>query len=79
MSVLRLDRTRTTATPRPHGGEGGDMSGKGAKKRSHVTALLAASLKEQGLTTREIAIRVGKKPQQVAALVLLGQRLKVEI
>ena len=52
------------------------MSGKGAEKRSNSIAVRVANLKGQGLTTREIALLVGKKPEQIKGLVLLGERLK---
>jgi hypothetical protein len=52
------------------------MSGKGAEKRSKALAIRVCSLKEQGLTSREIAVHVGKKPEQIKALALLGERLK---
>jgi len=52
------------------------MSGKGAEKRSNAIAVRVANLKSQGLTTREIAVHVGKKPEQIKALALLGERLK---
>ena len=55
---------------------GNEMSGKGAEKRSNATAVQAAKLKAQGLTTKEIAVHIGKKPEQIKALVLLGVRLK---
>ncbi len=52
------------------------MSGKGAEKRSHATAIQAAKLKSQGLTTKEIAAHISKKPEQIKSLVLLGERLQ---
>jgi len=53
-----------------------EMSGKGAEKRSNALAVQVANLKAQGLTAREIAVHVGKKPEQIKALALLGERLK---
>ena len=50
--------------------------GSGATKRARANAMRAAKLKAQGWTTRNIAEAIGKKPEQVKALVLLGERLQ---
>ena len=50
-------------------------SGSGARKRNHVLALRCAKLAEQKWTHRAIAEAVGKKPEQIKTLVLLGERL----
>lgn len=47
----------------------------GSQKRQHMTARRAYQLKQDGLTSREIASLVGKKPEQIKTLVLLGERL----
>jgi hypothetical protein len=52
------------------------MSGSGAIKRNHALALRVAKLASQGWTHRNIAETVGKKPEQIKALILLGERLK---
>ena len=52
------------------------MSGSGAIKRSHAIALRCAKLAAQGWTYRNIAEAVGKRPEQIKSLVLLGERLK---
>ena len=54
------------------------MSGSGATKRNHVLALRCAKLAAQGWTHRNIAETVGKKPEQIKALILLGERLNSE-
>jgi hypothetical protein len=51
------------------------VSGKLAQKRQHADARRAARLQAEGRTAREIAAAIGKKPEQVKGLVLLGQRL----
>ena len=51
------------------------MSGSGAVKRNHALALRCAKLAHQGWTRRNIAEAVGKRPEQIKALVLLGERL----
>ena len=48
------------------------MSGSGAIKRNHALALRRAKLAAQGWTHREIGEVVGKKHEQIKALVLLG-------
>lgn len=52
------------------------MSGSGAVKRQHTIALRAAKLSAQGWTARNIAEAIGKRPEQIKALVLLGERLQ---
>jgi len=52
------------------------VSGKLSQKRAHADAIRAVKLKAQGWTTRNIAETLGKKPEQIKALVLLGERLK---
>ncbi len=52
------------------------MSGSGAIKRSQALARQCAKLAAQGWTHRAIALVVGKAPEQIKALVLLGERLK---
>lgn len=47
----------------------------GSDKRHRAIAIRAYHLREDGLTFRQIAELIGKKPEQVAALILLGQRL----
>ena len=55
------------------------MSGAGAYKRYHADALRAVNMKNEGFTTRQIAETLGKKPEQIKSLVLLGDRLKTTI
>ena len=45
-------------------------------KRQHADALCAAVLHAQGWTHREIAELLGKRDDQIKALVLLGERLQ---
>ncbi|MEG0558635.1 MAG: hypothetical protein RR574_19505 [Comamonas sp.] len=52
------------------------MPGKLSLKRSHSLAIRAANMKSEGFTSRQIAIAVEKKPEQIKAMVLLGQRLQ---
>ena len=52
------------------------MSGSGAIKRKQVLAMRCAKLVSQGWTYRNIAETVGKKPEQIKDLVILGERLK---
>ena len=52
------------------------MSGSGAIKRNQALALRCADLRSQGWTYRNIAEAVGKKPEQIKNLVILGERLK---
>jgi hypothetical protein len=47
----------------------------GAEKRSRHLAMRCAKLAAQGLTHRNIAEAVGKKPEQIKALILRGERL----
>ena len=51
------------------------MSGHGAEKRNQALARRVAKLAAQGWTHRNIAETVGKRPEQIKALVLLGERL----
>ena len=52
------------------------MSGSGAEKRNNALAIRCAKLAAQGWTHRNIAETVGKKPEQIKALILKGERLK---
>jgi hypothetical protein len=47
----------------------------GTAKRGQALAIRVAKLKADGLTHRAIAEVVGKKPEQIKGLVLLGERL----
>jgi hypothetical protein len=51
------------------------MSGSGAEKRNNVLAIRAAKLASQGWTHRNIAEAIGKRPEQIKALILKGERL----
>lgn len=51
------------------------MSGSGVKKRHQALALRAYNLSQKGLTHREIAALVEKKPEQISSLVAIGERL----
>ena len=51
------------------------MSGSGAAKRQRADAVRAAKLAAQGLTTRAIAEALGKRPEQIKGMVILGERL----
>lgn len=50
------------------------MSGRGAEKRNRAMAVRCANLAKEGLTHKEIAALVQKKPEQIKALILKGQR-----
>lgn len=52
------------------------MSGSGAAKRQRADAIRAAKLAAQGWTTRNIAEALGKRPERIKALVLLGERIQ---
>lgn len=47
----------------------------GQDQHNRAIARRAFKLKQQGLTSRQIADAIGKKPEQVKGLVSLGQRL----
>lgn len=47
----------------------------GQDQRNRAIARRAYKLQKQGLTARQIAEAIGKKPEQVKSLALLGQRL----
>lgn len=47
----------------------------GGVKRNHALAVRCAKLAAQGWTHRNIAETVGKRPEQIKALILLGERL----
>lgn len=47
----------------------------GTDKRNRVMAIRAARLKRDGFTTRQIAESIGKNPEQIKAIILLGERL----
>lgn len=49
---------------------------KGAEERSRVLAIRCANLAEEGFTHRQIALMVEKRPEQIKALIELGERLK---
>lgn len=51
------------------------MAGKNAQKRYHADAIRAANMAREGATTREIADALGKEPERIKAIVLLGERL----
>ncbi len=51
------------------------MAGKNAQKRYHADAIRAANMAKEGRTTREIADALGKEPERIKAIVLLGDRL----
>lgn len=46
-------------------------------KRQLIRAAHAYRLKQSGLTTREIAQQLGIRPDQVKALVQIGQRISM--
>ena len=50
--------------------------GSGTDKRKRVLAMRCAKLAEEGWTHRAIAELAGKRPEQIKALVLLGQRIR---
>lgn len=45
-------------------------------KRYHALSKKAAELAQQGFTHRAIAEAIGKQPEQIKAMILLGERLK---
>lgn len=47
----------------------------GSDKRNHAMAIRAAKLRREGHTTRQIADLINKKPEQIRAIILLGERL----
>lgn len=47
----------------------------GQDERNRALARRAYKLKQQGLTTRQIAEAIGKKPASIKGLVSLGERL----
>lgn len=49
---------------------------KASESRNRALALRCAKLAAQGWTHRMIAEAVGKKPEQIKALILLGERVK---
>ena len=51
----------------------------GTDKRHEAEALRVAKLYGEGFTHREIANLVGKKPEQIKSLILLGERLKERV
>ena len=51
------------------------MSGSGARKRKQVLAIRCAKLAAQGWTHRTIAETVGKQPEQIKGLIVLGEHL----
>lgn len=55
------------------------MSGSGAQKRNQVLAIRCAKLAAQGWSHRNIAEAVSKRPEQIKALILLGERLKEKV
>lgn len=50
--------------------------GKGHDNRHRAAARRAIALKAQGLTHRQIAEAIGKKPEAIKGLLLLGERLQ---
>lgn len=50
--------------------------GSGAEQRNRALALRCAKLADDGLTHREIAKLVEKRPEQIKALISLGERLR---
>lgn len=50
--------------------------GNGAQQRNRALAIRCAKLADDGLTHRAIAELVGKQPEQIKALIALGQRLR---
>lgn len=50
----------------------------GQDERNRALARRAYKLKQQGLTTRQIAEVIGKKPASIKGLVSLGERLLAE-
>ena len=51
------------------------MPGKRAKAHNHALAVRAYKLRACGLTYREIADSIEKKPEQIAGLIALGERV----
>lgn len=51
------------------------MAGKNAQKRYHADAIRAVNMKRDGFTTRQIADELGKEPEQIKAILQLGERL----
>ena len=51
------------------------MSGSGAQKRSDALARKAYKMSQFGYTHRDIAVAVGKRPEQIKNLVAKGERL----
>jgi hypothetical protein len=51
------------------------MSGSGAEKRYQADAMRAAKLAAEGWTHRNIAELLEKKPEQIKAMILRGERL----
>ena len=49
--------------------------GSGTEKRNRDMALRAHKLKRDGLTTNQIAIAIGKRPEQIKAIIALGERI----
>lgn len=54
---------------------GRGMPGAGSRKRTHADARRALSLKNQGLTTRQIADAMELRQERIKPLILLGERL----
>lgn len=52
------------------------MSGSGAVKRNQAMALRVAKLAATGMTHREIAALVDKRPEQIKTLIELRERLR---
>lgn len=52
------------------------MTGSGAALRQRLLAMRCAKLAEQGWTYRNIAEAVGKRPDQIKALIVRGERLE---
>ena len=52
------------------------MAGKLATMRVYAEALRAAKLARYGWTHREIAQLIGKRDDQIKALIILGERLQ---
>lgn len=52
------------------------MSGSGAEKRNRAMAIRVSNLAAEGMPFNKIAKIVEKKPEQIKALRLLGERLK---
>ena len=50
--------------------------GSGTIKRNQALALRVSKLAAQGWTHRNIAETVGKKPEQIKVLIILGERLQ---